>query len=152
MPKEYQSRRTDTSMKEFKLKYKKNPRKHMDKVKESPQKTVINLTDIPDSSPIGGQSFPATPISERQQSLQVSSSTNVTGEKEEIVFDTFWEIKIRNEILKKNTYAQFWKQNATSQGILISTFDSEEGKMHMAFLGAQIAEPKNPVDYKQNSF
>jgi len=48
----------------------------------------------------------------------------VTEEKEEITFDTFMEIKIRNEILKKSTYAQFWKQGATSQGRLLSAFDS----------------------------
>ena len=57
----------------------------------------------------------------------------MTGEKEETVFDTFKEIKIRNEIMKKNTYAQFWKQSATAQGKILSTFDSEKIKMHMEF-------------------
>lgn len=70
---------------------------------------MIKIIDIPYSSPAGGQSFPSIPTSERQQTLQVSSSTKVTKEKEEIVFDTFKEIKIRNGMLKKSTYAQFWK-------------------------------------------
>ena len=113
---------------------------------------MINITDILDSSLAGGQSFPSTLISKRQQSLQVSLSSKVTEVKEETIFDTFIEIKIRNEILKNGTYAQFWKQRATPQGILLFAFDSEKGKMHMAFLEAQTSKPKTPVDYKQTSF
>jgi len=63
----------------------------------------------------------------------------VTKEKEETVFDTFRDIKMRNEMLKKSTYAQFWKKSATAQGKLLSAFNSEKGKMHMAFLEAQIS-------------
>lgn len=148
-PREYSTPGTNTSMKEFKLKFRKRARIHMDIGKESPQPIVINLSDIPDSFPNGGQSLPTTPISKRQQFLQVSTSTNVTREKEETVFDTFREIKIRNEILKKSTCAQFWKQSATSQGKLLSVFDSKNGKMHMAFLEAQTTEPKTIADYKQ---
>lgn len=76
----------------------------MDLEKGSPQQTMINIIDIPYSSPVGGKSFPSTLISERHQSHQVFSSANVTREK---VFDTFKEIKIRNKILKKSIYAQF---------------------------------------------
>ena len=125
---------------------------HMDIGNESPQQTVINLSDIPNSSPTGCKSLPSTPISEIHQPLQVSTSTNVTGEKEEIVFDTSREIKIRNEMLKKSTYAQFWKQSETSQGSLLAAFDSEKCKIHMAFLEAQTIEPKTPADYKHTSF
>ena len=60
----------------------------------------------------------------------------MTREKEETTFDTFREIKIKNEILKKSTYAQFWKQSATAQGRILSAFDSKKAKMHMAFLEA----------------
>lgn len=74
---------------------------HMDIGKESLQQTIINLNDIPDSSPTGVQSLPSTPIKERQQYLQVSTSTNVTREKEETIFDTSREIKIINEMLKR---------------------------------------------------
>lgn len=94
------------SIKEFRLKNRKKAiKQHMDIDKGSPPQTVIKVIDIPYSSLVGGQSFPSTPTSERQQTIKVSSSTKVTKEKEEIVFDTFREIKIRNEIIKKNTYA-----------------------------------------------
>lgn len=53
---------------------------------------MIKIIDILDSSPAGGQSFPSTLTSERQKTIQVSSSTKVTTEKEESVFDTFREI------------------------------------------------------------
>jgi len=89
-----------------------------------------------------------TSISERQKNLQISTSTNVTREKEETIFYTFREINIKNEMLKKITYAKFWKKSYTSQGRLLSAFDLEKGKMHMAFLEAQIVEPKTFADYK----
>lgn len=41
------------------------------------------------------------------------------------------------------------KQSATAQGKLISAFDSEKGKMHMAFLEALTTERKTLADYKQ---
>jgi len=50
-------------MKEFRLKYRKKPKKHMYIEKGSPQQTMINIIDIPDSSLAGGKSFPATLIS-----------------------------------------------------------------------------------------
>lgn len=124
----------------------------MDLGKESPQQTVINLNDIPDSSPVGYQSFPPTSILERQQTLQVSTATNVIGEKEETIFYTFREIKIRNEMLQNSTYAQLWKKISTFEGRLLSSFDSKKGKMHMAFIEAQTTEPKTPTDYKHTSF
>lgn len=55
-------------------------------------------------------------------------------------------------MLKKSTYAQFWKKSATVQGKLLSTFDSDKGKMHTTFLEAQALEPKTPADYKQTLF
>lgn len=79
----------------------------MDLGKESPHKTIINLSVIPGSSPAGVQSFPTTPNSERKQTLQIPTSTNVIGEKEDTIFDTFREIKIINEMFKKNNYANF---------------------------------------------
>ena len=54
--------------------------------------------------------------------------------------------------MKSNVYNQFWKQTSTSQHRLLSTFDSEKGKMQMAFLQAQIPFPKSPSDYKKNVF
>ena len=120
--------------------------------KESPHQTIINISYVLDSSLARSQSFPTTPISEKQQTLQFSTSTNVIGEMEETIFDTFIKIKIKNEMLKKSTYAQFWKKSSTSQGRLLLAFNSEKGKMHMAFLEAQTVEPKTLTDYKQTSF
>ena len=64
----------------------------------------------------------------------------------------FREIKLKNEIIKNNTYTQFWKQTSSSQSNLLSTFDSEKGRMQMAFLEAQIPQPKTTKDYKKTTF
>lgn len=74
---------TDISIKYFRLKYKKKAKKqHMEIDKGSPPQTAIKIIDILDSSLAGGKSFPSTPTSERQQTLQVYSSKKVTKEKE----------------------------------------------------------------------
>ena len=82
----------------------------------------------------------------------MSSSAKVTKEKEEIVFGTFREIKIRNEMLKKITYVQFWKQSEIAHGRLLSAFDSKKGKMHMEFLQAQVPQTKSTSYLKQTTF
>jgi ParB-like chromosome segregation protein Spo0J len=51
-----------------------------------------------------------------------------------------------------NTYAQFWKQTSTTQHRLLSSFDTEKGRMHMAFLQAQVPHPKAVSDYKRETF
>ena len=53
----------------------------MDIDKGSPPQTMIKMIDIPYPSPVGGQSFSFTPTLERQQTIQVSSSTKVTKRK-----------------------------------------------------------------------
>ena len=63
-------------------------------------------------------------------------SQNVQREKEKTIFDRYMEINLRNKILKSSTYNQFWKQTSSSQSRLLSVFDTEHGKMHMAFLEA----------------
>ena len=60
-------------------------------------------------------------------------------EKENIVFDTLKEMKLKNEMLNTSTYNQFWKQTPSSQRRLLSAFDSEKGKMHFVFLQAHIS-------------
>jgi hypothetical protein len=47
---------------------------------------------------------------------------------------------------------QFWKQTSTTHHRLLSAFDMEKGRMHMAFLQAQIPHPKTTFDYKKSSF
>jgi len=66
--------------------------------------------------------------------------------------DIFKEIKVRNEALKINTYNQFWKHTSGSQSRLFLAFDSKKGKMKMAFLQAQVPQPKASSDYKKTTF
>ena len=76
----------------------------------------------------------------------------IHGDKEKIISDKYKEINLKNEILKGNTHTQFWKQTASAQSKLLSTFDTEKGRMKISFLQAQIAQPKSAADYKKTSF
>jgi hypothetical protein len=58
------------------------------------------------------------------------------------VFEKYDLIRKRNQTLTSSTYAQFQKQSSTAQHRLLSAFDTEKGRMHMAFLQAQVADPK----------
>jgi len=60
-------------------------------------------------------------------------------------------IKKKNERLTSNTYAQFWKQTSTAHDRLLSAFDTEKGRMYMAFLQAQVPHPKQIADYKRST-
>jgi hypothetical protein len=55
-------------------------------------------------------------------------------------------------MLTNSTYAQFWKQTSTTQHRLLSAFDTEKGRMHMAYLQAQVPQPKTISDYKRATF
>jgi hypothetical protein len=68
------------------------------------------------------------------------------------IFEKYDLIRKRNQTLTSSTYAQFQKQSSTAQHRLLSTFDTEKGRMHMAFLQAQVADPKVMSDYKRATF
>jgi hypothetical protein len=68
------------------------------------------------------------------------------------IFEKYDLIKKKNQTLTSNTYAQFWKQTSTAQHRLLSAFDTEKGRMHMAFLQAQVPDPKVITDYKRATF
>jgi DNA repair exonuclease SbcCD ATPase subunit len=68
------------------------------------------------------------------------------------VFEKYNMIKKKNQTLTSSTYAQFWKQTSTAQHRLLSTFDTEKGRMHMAFLQAQVPDLKVITDYKRETF
>jgi hypothetical protein len=68
------------------------------------------------------------------------------------IFEKYDLIKKKNQTLTSNTYAQFWKQTSTAQHRLLSTFDTEKGKMHMEFLQAQVPDLKVITDYKRATF
>jgi hypothetical protein len=68
------------------------------------------------------------------------------------IFEKYDLIKKMNQTLTSNTYTQFWKQTSTAQHRLLSAFDTEKGRMHMAFLQAQVPDPKVITDYKRVTF
>jgi hypothetical protein len=68
------------------------------------------------------------------------------------IFEKYDLIRKRNQTLTSNTYAQFQKQSSTAQHRLLSAFDIEKGRMHMAFLQAHVADPKVMFDYKRATF
>jgi hypothetical protein len=56
------------------------------------------------------------------------------------------------QTLTSSTYAQFQKQSSTAQHRLLSAFDTEKGRMHMAYLQEQVSDPKVILDYKRDTF
>jgi hypothetical protein len=68
------------------------------------------------------------------------------------IFEKYELIKKRNQTLTSSTCTQFWKQTSTVQHRFLSTFDTEKGRMHMAFLQAQVPDPKVITDYNRATF
>jgi hypothetical protein len=68
------------------------------------------------------------------------------------IFEKYDLINKKNQTLTSNTYAQFWKKTSTAQHRLLSSFDTEKGRMHMEFLQAQVPNPKVITDYKRETF
>jgi hypothetical protein len=68
------------------------------------------------------------------------------------IFEKYDLIKKKNQTLTSSMYAQFQKQSSTAQHRLLSAFDTEKGRMHMAYLQAQVPDPKVISDYKRATF
>jgi len=85
------------------------------------------------SGPTHEPSTSHTQILERQLSVEVSSFSK-HADKYKGIKDTFREIKMRNEQLKEQPYAQYLKLTSTNQTSLMSTFEIKEGNMQMAFI------------------
>jgi hypothetical protein len=68
------------------------------------------------------------------------------------IFEKYDLIKKKNQTLTSNTYAQFWKQTSSAQHKLLLAFNIEKGRMHMAFLQAQVLDPKVINNYKRATF
>jgi hypothetical protein len=68
------------------------------------------------------------------------------------IFEKYDLIKKRNQSLTSSAYAQFQKQSSTAQHRLLSAFDTEKGRMHMAYLHALVPDPKVISDYKRTTF
>jgi hypothetical protein len=68
------------------------------------------------------------------------------------IFEKYDLIKKRNQSLTSSAYAQFQKQSSTSQHRLLSAFDTEKGRMHMAYLHALVSDLKVIFDFKRTTF
>jgi hypothetical protein len=68
------------------------------------------------------------------------------------IFEKYDVIKKRNQTLTSSTCTQFWKHTSTAQHRLLLAFDTQKGRMHMAFLQAQVPDPKVITDYKRAIF
>jgi hypothetical protein len=68
------------------------------------------------------------------------------------IFEKYDLIKKRNQSLTSSAYAQFQKQSSTAQHRLLSAFDTEKGRMHMAYLHALVPDPKVISDFKRTTF
>jgi hypothetical protein len=92
-----------------------------------------------------------TAIPKKSTDSPLDTQPSKTGPKLGI-FEKYELIKKKNQTLTSSTYAQFQKQSSTAQHRLLSAFDTERGRMHMAFLQAQVPDPKVISDYKRATF
>lgn len=73
-------------------------------------------------------------------------------DKEKDIKYRYKEIKLRNETLKDETYAQYFMQKPANQSTLISSFDIKIGKMHMTFMQPIVQQPKSSANYRKTDF
>jgi hypothetical protein len=115
--------------------------------------------DIQPAKEVKGGDTSIPSVSCQTMSTFVSNKqTNITmatqipqGSAKLNIFEKYDLIKKRNQTLTNSTYAQFWKQTSTTQHRLLSTFNMEKGRMHIAFLQAQVPQPKEIRDYKRST-
>jgi len=127
----------------FKLKYRKKE-KHSSRLnlnKDSEQQQPNTSKEIPETT-LGEEKStdpPDTSTPSQDQQLQITQKeAYLSSEPEKSTMDIYKEIKLNNESLKINIYNQFWKQTSSTQSRLLTAFDSEKGRMNMAFLQAQV--------------
>jgi hypothetical protein len=105
--------------------------------------------------------YSAKVIEGKHQVMSTSSSKNKTdivvttqtpqGSVPLKMFKKYDMIKNKNQMLTNSTYAQFWKKTSTTQHRLLSAFETDKGRMHMAFLQSQVSQPKDITDYKRSN-
>lgn len=76
---------------------------------------------------------------------------NPAGQDQEIR-EKYKEIKVRNERLKLQNYAEYLKMAPTNQTRLMPTFDVKEGKMQITFLKSTTQQPRSVVNYQRIDF
>jgi hypothetical protein len=142
---------TEVSTEDFQV-YKKRPKTSHTTDRSREEETQSTTVVEGEHSPL---------FSSNQQMMSTSSSKKKTdttlttqpsqGSAKLSIFEKYDLIKKKNEMLTNNTYAQFWKQTSTTQHRFLSAFDTEKGRMHMAFLQAQVPHPKEITDYKRST-
>jgi hypothetical protein len=120
---------------------------------EVPTTTVATTGVKPVILPFGSSQHKeiTTEIPKKSTYSPLDTQPSKTGPKLGI-FEKYELIKKKNQTLTSSTYAQFRKQSSTTQHRLLSTFDTEKGRMHMAYLQAQVQDPKVISDYKRATF
>jgi hypothetical protein len=117
--------------------------------KEALPTTMTKSVIPPFSSSLYKDITPALP--KKSTNSPLDTQPGKTGPKLSI-FEKYELIKKKSQTLTNSTCAQFWKKTLTVQHRLLSTFDTEKGRMHMAFLQAQVPDPKVITDYKRAIF
>ena len=104
---------------------------------EVPPTTVTTIGVKPVIPPFGSSQNKAitTAIPKKSTDSPLDTQPSKTGPKLGI-FEKYKLIKKKNQTLTSSTYAQFQKQSSTAQHRLLSAFDTEKGRMHMAYLQA----------------
>ena len=128
------------------------------------QEDTIDLVEITDTDTMverskiitasGETQQPSTPntqLIERKLSVEVFSFTKPT-DKEKYIKDRYKEIKLRNENLKAETYAQYFKHIPVNQSMLMLAFDIKVGKMEVSVMQPTIQQPKTLADYRKIDF
>lgn len=92
-----------------------------------------------------------TQILERHLSVEVSSF-NKPNDRDREIKDGFKEIKMRNEKLKAESYAQYFKFTPPNQSRLMLAFYIKEGKMQMSFIKPIVQQPRTSADFKKIDF
>jgi hypothetical protein len=113
--------------------------------------TVTTTTVKPVTLPFGSSQHKGITTVLKSTDSPLDTPPSKTGPKLGI-FEKYDLIKKKNQTLTSSTYAQFQKQSSTAQHRLLSAFDTEKGRMHMAYLQAQVPDPKVISDYKRATF
>jgi hypothetical protein len=118
---------------------------------EVPATTVTTTGVKPVTLPFGSSQHKGITTVLKSTDSPLDTPPSKTGPKLGI-FEKYDLIKKKNQTLTSSTYAQFQKQSSTAQHRLLSAFDTEKGRMHMAYLQAQVPDPKVISDYKRATF
>jgi hypothetical protein len=75
----------------------------------------------------------STSSSKKKTKIVVATQTS-QGSVPLSIFEKYEMIKKKNQTLTNSTYSQFWKKTSTTQHRLLSSFDTDKGRIHLAFL------------------